>query len=81
MKDASKGVFKDILAYTEDEIVSSDIIGATAGSIFDATGTKVLNTEGGKQLVKLTAWYDNEYSYTCQYIRLAEHLAKVHGLK
>ncbi len=81
MKDAAHGPMKGILAYTEDEIVSSDIIGATAGSVFDATGTKVLNTADGKQLVKLTSWYDNEYSYTCQYIRLAEHLAKVHGLK
>ena len=81
MKDAAEGLFKGVLGYTEDEIVSSDIIGATQGSIFDATGTKVLNTADGGQLVKITTWYDNEYSYTCQYIRLAEHLAKVHGLK
>ena len=81
MKKAAHGQFKGILGYTEEEIVSTDIIGATEGSIFDATGTKVLVTPEGKQLVKVVAWYDNEYSYTCQYIRLAEHLAKVHGLK
>lgn len=81
MKEAAEGALKGIMGYTEDEIVSSDIIGLTNGSLFDATGTKVLNTADGKQLVKITAWYDNEYSYTCQYIRLAEQVAKIHGLK
>lgn len=79
IKKASSGELKDVLVYTEDEIVSSDIIGHTAGSIFDATGTKVLETDG-EQIVKVSAWYDNEYGYVCQYIRLARKLARVHGL-
>lgn len=80
MKEAADTYLKDILGYTEDEIVSSDIIGNTHGSIFDATGTKVLETAGG-QIVKVTTWYDNEYSYVAQYVRLARALAKVHGIK
>ncbi len=81
MKEASVGALKDVLAYTEDEIVSSDIIGATAGSIFDATQTGVFTTPEGKQLVKVVSWYDNEYSYTCQFVRLAAHMAEVLGVK
>ena len=59
--------------YTEDEIVSSDVIGTEEGSIFDATQTKVLSTEKG-QMVKVVSWYDNEMGYTCQMIRLAKYL-------
>lgn len=81
MKEAANGALKDVLAYTEDEIVSSDIIGATAGSIFDATQTACFKTPEGEQIVKVVAWYDNEYSYTCQYVRLAEAYAKVLGVK
>lgn len=81
MKVASKTTLKGVLDYTEDEIVSSDIIGATAGSIFDATQTVVFKTPSGQQLVKIVSWYDNEYSYTCQFVRLAGHMAKVLGIK
>ena len=81
MKKASETTLKDVLAYTEDEIVSSDIIGATAGSIFDATQTTVFTTPDGTQLVKVVSWYDNEYSYTCQFVRLAKEMGKVLGVK
>jgi glyceraldehyde 3-phosphate dehydrogenase len=54
--------------WNEDEIVSSDIIGTTFGSIFDPTQTEV-TTAGDKQLVKTVAWYDNEYGFTCQMVR------------
>ena len=81
MKEAAHGALKDVLDFTTEEIVSSDIIGATAGSIFDATQTKVFATPEGQQLVKVVSWYDNEYSYTCQYIRLAGEFAKVLGVK
>jgi len=81
MKEASLTSLKDILDYTEDEIVSSDIIGAPAGSIFDATQTSVFTLPDGEQLVKVVSWYDNEYSYTCQFIRLAKHMAKILGIK
>jgi len=81
MKKASEGALKDVLEYNEDEIVSSDIIGATAGSIFDATQTKLLTTADGKQLLKVVSWYDNEYSYTSQYIRLVQKFATILGVK
>jgi glyceraldehyde 3-phosphate dehydrogenase len=80
-KAAAKGKLKDVLEYTEDEIVSSDIIGSTAGSIFDATQTKLMINPEGKQLLKVISWYDNEYSYTSQYIRLVKKFASVLGLK
>lgn len=64
------------LGYTEDEIVSSDVIGIRYGSLFDATQTKVISTEYG-QIVKVVAWYDNEMSYTCQMIRTAKHLIEL----
>lgn len=62
--------------YTEDEIVSSDVIGITYGSLFDATQTKVM-TVGDKQLVKTVAWYDNEMSYTAQLVRTLEYFANL----
>ena len=81
MKEAAEGSLKEVLKFTNDEIVSSDIIGETAGSIFDATQTKVFKNPDGKEFVKVVSWYDNEYSYTCQYIRLAKAYAKVLGVK
>jgi glyceraldehyde 3-phosphate dehydrogenase len=81
MKEAALGSLNEVLDYNEDEIVSSDIIGTTSGGIFDATQTKVLTNPDGKQVVKIVTWYDNEYGYTCQYIRLASEYAKVLGLK
>jgi len=80
MKKAANGALKGVMAYTQDEIVSSDIIGAVEGAIFDATQTKVITTPEGKQFVKVVAWYDNEYGYTCQYIRLAKAYADVLGI-
>ena len=64
----------DSYAYTEEEIVSSDIIGDTHGSIFDATQTKVVPLGGDKTLVQIVAWYDNENSYTSQMVRVAKYL-------
>lgn len=81
IKAAAEGELKDVLEYTEEPIVSRDIIGDTAGSIFDATQTKVFKNPEGQQFVKVVAWYDNEYSYTCQYIRLAKAYAKILGVK
>lgn len=65
MKEASNESF----GYTDDMIVSSDIIGIRYGSLFDSTQTKVIEVNG-EQLVKVVAWYDNEMSYTAQLIRL-----------
>ncbi len=62
--------------YTNDDIVSTDIIGTHFGSVFDATQTEV--TEAGDlQLVKTVAWYDNEYGFVTQLIRVLEKYAKL----
>lgn len=71
---AMKAAANDTLGYTEDQIVSSDVIGIEYGSLFDATQTRVM-TVGDKQLVKTVAWYDNEMSYTCQLVRTLEFFA------
>lgn len=62
--------------YTEEELVSSDIIGISFGSLFDATQTKVMEVNG-EQLVKVVSWYDNEMSYTNQLIRTLGFLASM----
>ena len=73
---AMKAAANESYGYTEEELVSSDIVGITYGSLFDATQTKVM-TVGDKQLVKTVAWYDNEMSYTAQLIRTLEYFAKL----
>ena len=65
---AMKAATNESFGYTEEELVSSDIIGIHYGSLFDATQTRVM-TVGDRQLVKTVAWYDNEMSYTSQLIR------------
>ena len=65
----------------EQLAISSDIIGATEGSYFDATQTVVFDDPDGHQYVKVVSWYDNEYSFTCQYVRLAGIYGKVLGCK
>ena len=65
---AMKAASTESFGYTEEPLVSSDIIGINYGSLFDATQTRVM-TVGDKQLVKTVAWYDNEMSYTSQLIR------------
>lgn len=81
MKEAAEGELKGILGYNEDEIVSSDILGNTYGSIFDATLTMIVETPEGKKFVKVVAWYDNEYSFTSQYVRLAGLYGHILGAK
>jgi glyceraldehyde 3-phosphate dehydrogenase len=71
---AMKAAANETLGYTEDPIVSTDVIGIEYGSLFDAGCTKVLEVEG-KQMVKVVMWYDNEMSYTAQMVRLAKKLA------
>ena len=63
--------------YNTDEIVSSDIIGITYGSLFDATQTKVTDLGDGKTLVKVVSWYDNENSYTSQMVRTIKYFAEL----
>ena len=71
---AMKAAASESYGYTEDQIVSSDVVGIEYGSLFDATQTRVM-TVGDKQLVKTVAWYDNEMSYTCQLVRTLEYFA------
>lgn len=72
MKEAAEGPMKGILEYTEDEIVSVDIIHNPASSIFDAQSTIV----NGK-MVKVLSWYDNEWGYSARVVDLAEKLFEV----
>ena len=71
---AMKSASNESFGYTEDEIVSSDIIGSHFGSLFDATQTKVMSV-GGHQLVKTVSWYDNEMSYVSQLVRTVKYFA------
>jgi glyceraldehyde 3-phosphate dehydrogenase len=73
MKAAASASF----GYTEDEIVSSDVIGITYGSLFDGTQTKVTDLGNGKTLVKVVSWYDNENSYTSQMVRTIKYFAEL----
>ena len=76
MNAAMKAASNESFGYTEDEIVSSDVIGISFGSLFDATQTRVIKT-GDKQLVKTVSWYDNEMSYVSQLVRTVHHFAKL----
>lgn len=73
---AMKAAANESFGYTTDEIVSSDIIGITYGSLFDATQTKV-QTVGDTQIVRTVSWYDNEMSYVSQLVRSVNHFAKM----
>jgi len=71
-----KAAANESFGYTEEQLVSSDIVGITYGSLFDATQTRVM-TVGDKQLVKTVSWYDNEMSYTAQLIRTLKHFVEI----
>lgn len=77
INDAMKAAASSSYGYTEDPIVSSDVIGITEGSLFDATQTRVTSLGGGKTLVKVVAWYDNENSYTSQMVKTIKYMAKL----
>ncbi|MFH0911240.1 MAG: type I glyceraldehyde-3-phosphate dehydrogenase [Planctomycetota bacterium] len=72
MKKASLGSLKGILEYTEDPIVSSDVIHNPHSSIFDAKSTQMI----GKRFVKVMAWYDNEWGYSCRVVDLVVLMAE-----
>jgi glyceraldehyde 3-phosphate dehydrogenase len=73
---AMKAAANESFGYTEDEIVSSDVIGTHFGSLFDGTQTKVL-TVGDQQMVKTVSWYDNEMSYVSQLVRTVKYFAQL----
>jgi glyceraldehyde 3-phosphate dehydrogenase len=71
MKAASEGALKGVLGYTEDKVVSTDYRGCSMPSIFDAEAGIALDAT----FVKVVAWYDNEYGYTCNMMRFVKHVA------
>ena len=73
---AMKAASNESFGYTEDEIVSTDVVGSHFGSLFDATQTKVM-TVGDKQLVRTISWYDNEMSYVSQLVRTVHYFASL----
>lgn len=78
INNAFKNHQSETIQYTEDPIVSSDIIGSHLGALVDGLLTSVLNVDG-RQLVKVVAWYDNEMGYSAQMVRTAEYLGKLMG--
>jgi glyceraldehyde 3-phosphate dehydrogenase len=72
MKSASEGALKGVLGYTEEKVVSTDFVGNSAPSTFDVDAGIALDGT----FVKVVSWYDNEYGYTCNMLRLVEHVAK-----
>ncbi|WP_097014748.1 type I glyceraldehyde-3-phosphate dehydrogenase [Anaerocolumna aminovalerica] len=74
---AMKAAASPSFGYTEEEIVSSDVIGITEGSLYDATQTRVTDLGNGQTLVKTVAWYDNENSYTSQMVRTIKYFAEL----
>jgi len=75
VKEASEGAYKDIVEYTDEQVVSTDFIGHSASSIFDANAGIQLN----KTFVKLIAWYDNEWGYSRRVCDLLVYVAKKDG--
>ena len=73
---AMKAAANESFGYNVDEIVSSDIIGTSFGSLFDSTQTKVQNV-GDTQLVRTVSWYDNEMSYVSQLVRTVNYFAQL----
>jgi glyceraldehyde 3-phosphate dehydrogenase len=74
---AMKAAATESFAYNEDEIVSSDVIGSTYGSIFDATQTMVMPMGDGNTQVQVVSWYDNENSYTSQMVRTIKYFSEL----
>ena len=74
---AMKAAASESFAYNTDEIVSSDIVGSTYGSIFDATQTMVVDMGDGTSQVQVVSWYDNENSYTSQMVRTIKYFAEL----
>ena len=74
---AMKAAATESFGYTEEEIVSSDIVGMRFGSLFDATQTMVAPMADGKTLVEVVSWYDNENSYTSQMVRTIKYFAEL----
>ena len=77
INEAMKKASNESFGYTEEFLVSSDVIGMTYGSLFDATQTMVTKIEDGLYQVQVVAWYDNENSYTSQMVRTIKYFAEL----
>ena len=77
-KQAAEGPLKGILEYTEDPIVSSDVLHSTYSAVFDAGSTMVIGNKGN--FVKVLAWYDNEWGFSCRMVDFIEMIGKKAGL-
>lgn len=77
INEAMKAAASESFGYTEEEIVSSDVIGMTFGSLFDATQTMVSKIDDETYQVQVVAWYDNENSYTSQMVRTIKYFAEL----
>jgi len=78
MKKAAEGSMKGILEYTEDPIVSSDVLHSTASAVFDGLSTMVMGNKSN--FVKVLTWYDNEWGFSCRMVELIELVGKKAGL-
>jgi len=72
MKKAANGELKGVLGYTDEKVVSTDFRGESAAGVFDADAGIMLDST----FVKVVGWYDNEYGYTCNLMRLVQHISK-----
>ena len=72
-----KSVANQSYGYTDEPLVSSDIIGITYGSLFDSTQTMVTKVQEGLYQVQVVSWYDNENSYTSQMVRTIKYFAEI----
>ncbi|MBR2915853.1 MAG: type I glyceraldehyde-3-phosphate dehydrogenase, partial [Clostridia bacterium] len=74
---AMKAASNESFGYTEEQLVSSDIVGITYGSLFDATQTMVSKIDDDTYQVQVVSWYDNENSYTSQMVRTIKYFAEL----
>ncbi|MBO4580357.1 MAG: type I glyceraldehyde-3-phosphate dehydrogenase, partial [Clostridiales bacterium] len=74
---AMKAATNESFGYTEEKLVSSDIVGMRFGSLFDANQTMVSKMDDGNSLVQVVSWYDNENSYTSQMVRTIKYFAEL----
>ncbi|MBR0481516.1 MAG: type I glyceraldehyde-3-phosphate dehydrogenase [Firmicutes bacterium] len=77
INDAMKAAASDSFGYTDEQIVSTDVVGSTFGSLFDASQTMVCDLGDGLYEVRITAWYDNENGYTSQLIRTFNYMCSL----
>jgi glyceraldehyde 3-phosphate dehydrogenase len=81
LKKAAGSYLKDILGYTDEELVSTDFIHDARSSIYDSPATLQNNLKGEKRFFKIVSWYDNEWGYSNRVVDLVRHMARKDGTK